>query len=251
MRQPHISGLKLVSNLIFMIHLIYFQYWICADSLLSIGRCTIGFELEFVDGTYPRFHRKIPLYEDDNNSNIVHDDNEEYFTTIDGRQQKAAGDEFEVGQVFCSLLLPSTTQGPDDDDEDHLHHLRQHKCADISGEVAHFQVPLIGYECTGRWNQLFYFTSTNRILAVQPEFISKVRGQQLNKRLEVCLEAQLDTNSVVTAPCQQITAADEEESTGLTEEDIVATNHNKQIGGGGNNKHQMFVFLPKNAESKN
>ena len=49
-------------------------------------------------------------------------------------------------------------------------------CVDLNGESAYPGSPLIGWECSGQWNQLFRFLPDGTISVVQPEVIGRVRG---------------------------------------------------------------------------
>ena len=60
-------------------------------------------------------------------------------------------------------------------------------CLDISGESAEGGSPLISWECSGQWNQLFRFHSDCSLSAVQPEFIGKVRGAE-GRNVTLCVE---------------------------------------------------------------
>jgi hypothetical protein len=96
--------------------------------------------------------------------------------------------------VFCSILVGD----PADD-----------KCLDISGESAVEKAALIGYDCTGRWNQLFRLTADCRIAATQPAVISRVRGDASEGAIELCVEA-LETNHLATAACGQQSMGEKE-----------------------------------------
>lgn len=71
---------------------------------------------------------------------------------------------------------------------------------DITGELAAADVPLIGYSCTGRWNQLFYLADNCTISAVQPSFVGRVRGMEKDEDLRLCLSVDLLGN-LVTSSC--------------------------------------------------
>ena len=62
----------------------------------------------------------------------------------------------------------------------------RNQCLDISGETAAGGAPLITWECTGQWNQLFRFLSDCSLSAVQPEFIGKVRGAE-GRNVTLCV----------------------------------------------------------------
>ena len=63
----------------------------------------------------------------------------------------------------------------------------QNLCLDISGEDANGGSPLISWDCSGQWNQLFRFLPDCSISAVQPEFIGKVRGME-GQNVSLCIE---------------------------------------------------------------
>ena len=62
----------------------------------------------------------------------------------------------------------------------------RNQCLDISGETASGGAPLITWECTGQWNQLFRFLHDCSLSAVQPEFIGKVRGAE-GRNVTLCV----------------------------------------------------------------
>jgi hypothetical protein len=63
----------------------------------------------------------------------------------------------------------------------------KNQCLDISGENASGGSPMIGWDCSGQWNQLFRLMSDCTISAVQPEFIGKVRGAE-GRNITLCVE---------------------------------------------------------------
>jgi hypothetical protein len=91
----------------------------------------------------------------------------------------------ESSHVACSILVG-------DYDKD--------ACVDITGEVAATDVPLIGYSCTGRWNQLFYLADNCTISAVQPSFVGKVRGMEQDEDVRLCLSVD-SVGNLVTSSC--------------------------------------------------
>lgn len=72
-------------------------------------------------------------------------------------------------------------------------------CLDISGESPQAGNSLIGWECTGHWNQLFRFGSNCSLSAVQPDLIGRVRGFD-DVNITICLESTY-TNTVATSTC--------------------------------------------------
>jgi len=63
--------------------------------------------------------------------------------------------------VFCSLFKPLKDMDI---------------CFDISGETPQADVNLIGYKCTGKWNQIYKLSDNCTITAEQPGLIGRVRG---------------------------------------------------------------------------
>mmetsp|Transcript_12376 Transcript_12376/g.27772 ORF Transcript_12376/g.27772 Transcript_12376/m.27772 type:complete len:212 (+) Transcript_12376:799-1434(+) len=142
-----------------------------AHQWFQIGRCTAGYSLDLKDGACPAF-RKVSA-----NANSTGGD------TL-GKSGESIG---ESGNevVFCSLTLPSL--GPD-------------KCVDIAGESPTFGSPLLAYECTGRWNQLFRLGDNCTIIAEQPGFVGRVRGFG-DKDILNCLDSSHSGKVLSTAAC--------------------------------------------------
>jgi hypothetical protein len=138
--------------------------------LISSGRCTEGYEIQLNGPAVCPTFRKMGDSAPSTLKNSSTPDN-----------------------VFCSILVGD----PADD-----------KCLDISGESAVEQAALIGYDCTGRWNQLFRLTADCRIAATQPAVISRVRGHASEGPIELCVEA-LETNHLATAVCGARSTEDE------------------------------------------
>ena len=69
--------------------------------------------------------------------------------------------EEEEANVFCSLFKPLKDMDI---------------CFDISGETPRPNVNLIGYKCTGKWNQIYKLSDNCTITAEQPGLIGRVRG---------------------------------------------------------------------------
>jgi hypothetical protein len=76
-------------------------------------------------------------------------------------------------------------------------------CLDISGESATYGNSLIGWECSGHWNQLFRFAHDCTISAVQPDIIGRVRGYE-DVNITMCLES-TDDFAVATGHCMTST----------------------------------------------
>lgn len=77
---------------------------------------------------------------------------------------------------------------------------------DIAGENPAYNTPLLGYDCTGRWNQLFKLTENCTILAQQPGVIGRVRGQG-DKSIVSCLDSRHTSGVILTAECDHLTPA--------------------------------------------
>lgn len=73
-------------------------------------------------------------------------------------------------------------------------------CLDISGENPHSGSTIIGWECTGNWNQLFHFGEDCTLSAVHPKVIAEARG--LPQNITRCLES-LTTGGIHTAVCPE------------------------------------------------
>jgi hypothetical protein len=128
----------------------------------SSGRCTEGYELVLKDYTCPYFRRQ-----------------EAHGTPVSPISPE------EASKVYCSILVG--------DYDSNI-------CFDIAGEAAAKGVPLIGYECTGRWNQLFYLSSNCTVAAIQPGVVGRVRGHT-NSDLKHCLGVGEDGGIVLTDDC--------------------------------------------------
>eukprot|EP01038_Epipyxis_sp_PR26KG_P012610 gene12610-16907_t len=142
----------------------------------KIAGCTPGFELVMNDGDMcPSFHREA-------------------------KDVKGAKEE----EAFCSIVVGG--ESVFDSDSSNKSSSSPVLCVDISGENPSFGVPLIGYECTGRWNQLFRLGANCSVFATQPEMIGRVRNTDFNNNdnndVHLCLEGLNSTSSVVfTGPC--------------------------------------------------
>jgi len=77
------------------------------------------------------------------------------------------------------------------------------QCLDISGEDPGTGVRLIGWECTGNWNQLFHFAEDCTLSAVQPKVIAEARS--LPQNITRCLESN-SHGALHTSICPEITA---------------------------------------------
>ena len=74
---------------------------------------------------------------------------------------------------------------------------------DIAGENPAYSTPLLGYDCTGRWNQLFKLTENCTIMTQQPGVIGRVRGQG-DKNIVSCLDNRHTSGVLMTAACEHL-----------------------------------------------
>jgi len=88
--------------------------------------------------------------------------------------------------VFCSLFKPLKDMDI---------------CFDISGETPRPDVNLIGYKCTGKWNQIYKLSDNCTITAEQPGLIGRVRGFG-DEAISFCLTGGGKQNYVSTAQCE-------------------------------------------------
>jgi hypothetical protein len=95
--------------------------------------------------------------------------------------------------VFCSILIrngQASASSPGEQDsaaKEKEKEKEKELCLDIAGESSAHGAPLLGYECTGRWNQMFKLGDNCTIIAEQPAVVSRVRGQG-DQALRSCLE---------------------------------------------------------------
>ena len=129
--------------------------------ILMLGRCSHGYELELHDHKCPTF-RKITN------------------TSSEVTAPASPSDD-----VFCSILA---------------HWEDKELCFDMAGENPAYGTPVLGYECTGRWNQLFKLTANCAIIVEQPGFIGRVRGRS-DETVVSCLDARHESGVLVSAPC--------------------------------------------------
>ena len=76
---------------------------------------------------------------------------------------------------------------------------------DIAGENADFGIHLLGYDCTGRWNQLFKLTENCTIMTLQPSVIGRVRGG--DRDIVSCLDSRHSSGDLLTAACEHLRPA--------------------------------------------
>jgi len=75
-----------------------------------------------------------------------------------------------------------------------------------------------GYDCTGRWNQLFNLGANCTIIAEQPAVVGRVRGNgggsgDSGESVSLCLDVRHSSGVVVTAPCGHLASSAAEQST--------------------------------------
>lgn len=134
--------------------------------------------MELRDGQCPTF-RKLG-----NNSITAN-------TTVNTTEAGGEGpvEEGEKEDIFCAIL----TRGLED----------KELCVDIAGENPAYRTPVLGYDCTGRWNQMFRLTENCTIMAEQPSVISRVRSKS-DKAIVSCLDARHDSGVILTAECENL-----------------------------------------------
>jgi hypothetical protein len=142
------------------------HYVLISVEIVSSGRCTFGYTLELRDGQCPTFHKLA--------------------NTTNNATSEGAGGVKE--DVFCSILA---------------RHEDKELCVDIAGENPAYRTPVLGYDCTGRWNQLFRLTENCTIQAEQPGFIGRVRGRG-DQTIVSCLDARHESGVVLTAECEHL-----------------------------------------------
>lgn len=111
-------------------------------------------------------------------------------------------------QVFCSILSRAGNKDRGKDKEKEKDNDKE-LCLDIAGENPSYGTPLLGYDCTGRWNQLFHLGPNCTIMAEQPAVVGRVRGntgsgEQGGQSVALCLDARHGSGVVVTAPCEHL-----------------------------------------------
>lgn len=148
--------------------------------LLLSGRCTHGYELRLNDGSCPTFQKTS--------------------NSTSNSTSTAAPD---ATAVICSIL---TRAGG------------KELCLDIAGENPSYGTPLLGYDCTGRWNQLFHLGANCTITAEQPAVVGRVRGNgggsgDSGESVTLCLDVHHNSGVVVTAPCGHLASSGAEQST--------------------------------------
>lgn len=181
-----------------------------------LGRCSHGYELELHDHKCPTF-RKITN------------------TSSEATVPASPSDD-----VFCSILA---------------HWEDKELCFDMAGENPAYGTPVLGYECTGRWNQLFKLTANCAIIVEQPGFIGRVRGRS-DETVVSCLDARHESGVLVSAPCTPLpsytattaSAGDEiiVDQTGTTVSDTsnTTTTSSSSTASRAGVARQQFHFLP-------
>merc|ERR1711871_289619 len=78
---------------------------------------------------------------------------------------------------------------------------------DVLGEEVDSGLPLVYYECTGNWNQLFSPRPDRSVTVTRPDLISQLRRKDLKPINEtLCLQSQIDVEgviSLVTGQCSE------------------------------------------------
>lgn len=141
------------------------------------GRCTHGYELELHDNACPTFRKSKPA-------------TAATATTVANSTANASvADSLDAAEIYCSIFTRSD---------------KKELCIDIAGENPAFNTPLLGYDCTGRWNQLFKLTENCTIMAQQPGVIGRVRGQG-DQNIVSCLDNSHSSGVLMTAACDHLT----------------------------------------------
>ena len=92
---------------------------------------------------------------------------------------------------------------PQEDQEEmycQLQSTSRNLCVDINGESPYAGTNLIGWECSGQWNQLFRIMSNCTVSAVQPDLIGRVRGFE-ERNISMCFQPDHHLH-VVSAECE-------------------------------------------------
>lgn len=173
----------------------------------EIGRCTPGYEVVLRDGQCPLVQRVKPTTS--SSSSSIEDDGYEDDGYSDYDDVAVADDS---QNAFCSIYTKLPAQDAESNSQQssttggiggHWGHAGGAEgpdiCMDISGESARYGTGVIGYECTGKWNQLFYLGDNCTISAVQPAIIGRVRGYEENQVVTVCLENTKRSGDVIVS----------------------------------------------------
>ena len=97
-------------------------------------------------------------------------------------------------------IVNTNNEGIEDEDTYcQLQSYHRELCLDVSGQSARSGTPLIGWECTGEWNQLFKLHSNCTISTEQPEMYTKIRDDE-NKNITLCLESN-HMGMIITNEC--------------------------------------------------
>lgn len=94
-------------------------------------------------------------------------------------------------RVFCSIIVRSESK---------------ELCLDIAGESPAPQTPLLGFDCTGRWNQQFSLGENCTIIAEQPAVVGRIRGTGEGS-IKTCLDSRHGSNILMSAVCDHLTSA--------------------------------------------
>eukprot|EP01032_Pedospumella_encystans_P017484 gene17484-19921_t len=147
----------------------------------EIGRCTDGYELHLHDHTCPTFHQIMPISSPNNGTTPTS-------TSTASAHNVTSNGASPSLQVFCSILTRSGDKSV---------------CLDIAGENPAYETPLLGYDCTGRWNQLFHLGANCTIMAEQPAVVGRVRGKT-DQSIVSCLDTTHKTGVLTTAECAHL-----------------------------------------------
>ena len=77
-------------------------------------------------------------------------------------------------------------------------------CVDVMGENINAGSKVIGFECTGYWNQLFRLTPDCSISVTQPDMVSHIRGSTERFNMTMCFSMKSSSKGgfeLTTEPC--------------------------------------------------
>jgi hypothetical protein len=109
-------------------------------------------------------------------------------------------------------------------------------CFDISGETPRPDVNLIGYKCTGKWNQIYKLSDNCTITAEQPGLIGRVRGFG-DEAISFCLTGGGKQNYVSTAQCEH------EKKKKMTKEDATTTTATVAVAQSNNASREVVTAM--------
>lgn len=109
--------------------------------------------------------------------------------------------------IFCQIRAVSTRDPPLSSAKAETTARIKDTCLDISGENPNYGGSLIGWECSGQWNQLFRLLPNCTLSAVQPKVVGRVRGLEDRGDIVMCMRATIDVKTgevgLVTAVCDE------------------------------------------------